>query len=112
MIDVKTNYPSKYGGAIGCRLCHVQIEDQKHLTKCEKLLEKVEIPTNVQYEDVFKGLDKQKAIVRVFKDLLREREILLNLEVSTSDGGPDAQVHQDLQGNSAAAVSIVNTSSN
>ena len=72
----------------------------------------MKIPTNVQFEDVFKGLEKQKAIVKVFKELLREKELLLNVEIYTSDGGPDARVHQDLQGNSAAAVSIVDTSSN
>ena len=72
----------------------------------------MKIPTNVQFEDVFKGLEKQKSIVKVFKELLRERELLLNVEISTRDGGPDARVHQDLQGNSAAAVSIVITSSN
>ena len=94
MIDVRKNFPSKYNNQIGCRLCMVQVEDQKHILKCEKLVARVKIPVDIEYEDIFKSVEKQKEILKVFKELLRTRELLLNTSHQTNDG-PDARVHQD-----------------
>ena len=62
--------------------------------KCEKLVDRVNIPLNVDYEDIFKSVEKQKQILKVYKELLRVREILLNTSHQDNDG-PDARVHQD-----------------
>ena len=94
MLDVRKNFPSKYNNQIGCRLCLVQVEDQTHIMKCEKLVARVNIPLNVDYEDIFNSVEKQKQILKVYKELLRVREILLNTSHQDNDG-PDARVHQD-----------------
>ena len=78
MIDVKKNFPSKFNNQIGCQLCFIHVEDQKHLMKCEKLTARVNVPEKMEYEDIFKSVDKQKEIVNVYKKLLRTREMLLN----------------------------------
>ena len=39
-------------------------------------MQKVEIPEEVEYQDIFKSVDKQLMIVKIFKQLLRAREIL------------------------------------
>ena len=78
MVDLKSNFSNKYGTDIACRLCQVQVECQEHILKCEVLKAKIEIPPQVVYEDIFKNVDKQLEAVKVFKKLLREREIILN----------------------------------
>ena len=109
MIDVRKNFPSNYNNQIGCRLCMVQVEDQKHILKCEKLVARVKIPVDIEYEDIFKSVEKQKEILKVFKELLRTRELLLNTSHQTNDG-PDARVHQDHnQEDSVAANNFVIT---
>ena len=81
MVDLKRNFSNKYGSDLACRLCKVQVECQEHILKCEVLKEKVDISVNIVYEDIFNNVDKQLKVVKVFKNLLREREILLNTEV-------------------------------
>ena len=76
MIDVKSNFSNKYGDDVACRTCNVNvvIESQEHILNCDEELEK----GKVEYTDIFKNVDKQLEIVRVFKKQLRKREILLN----------------------------------
>ena len=78
MIDVKKNFSSKYNNSIGCHLCLVYVEDQKHLMNCEKLTLRVNVPVNVEYDDIFKSVEKQREVVHVYKELLRVCEIFLN----------------------------------
>ena len=80
MIDLKGNFSNKYGLDIACRVCKVQVECQEHILKCEVLKENVDVPSHVAYEDIFRNVDKQLEAVKVFKNLLREREIILNTE--------------------------------
>ena len=78
MVDLKRNFSNKYGDDIACRTCHVQVECQEHILKCERLRERIDVPKDVTYEDLFKDVDKQLEITKLFKKLLREREILMN----------------------------------
>ena len=78
MLDFKMNFSNKYGDDISCRICHVQVECQEHILKCEPLKDKIEVPNNVVYEDIFKNPDKQLEAVKVIKKMLREREIQMN----------------------------------
>lgn len=78
MVDVKNNFSNKYGTDIACKLCKVQVECQEHLLKCEVLKTKVDVPSHVVYEDIFNHVDKQLEAVKILKQLLREREIILN----------------------------------
>ena len=78
MIDLRSNFSNKYGNEISCRICKLHIECQEHLLQCEVLKSKVENPNQVVYEDIFGHVDKQLEAVRVYKKLLREREVFLN----------------------------------
>ena len=46
--------------------------------KCEVLKSKVENKRHEVYEDIFGHADKQLEAVRIFKKILREREVFLN----------------------------------
>ena len=57
----------------------------------------VQVPNNIEYEDIYRSVDKQLKIVKVFKQLLRAREILtceeiqcdrLEMEKTSSKDGP------------------------
>ena len=72
MVDVKNNFSNKYGTDIACKLC------KEHLLKCEVLKTKVDVPSHVVYEDIFNHVDKQLEAVKILKQLVREREIILN----------------------------------
>ena len=76
--DVKNNFSTRYGNNLACDLCHVQICSQEHLLNCTELGKHVEVPKYIEYSDIFKSTDKQLKIVKVFKKLLRVREMLKN----------------------------------
>ena len=80
MINVKKNFPSNHKDDIACLLCKVQVESQEHLLQCEVLKKHVNIPGDVDYEDLFKNIEKQKKLVKLYKKLLRKRETLLITE--------------------------------
>jgi vacuolar-type H+-ATPase catalytic subunit A/Vma1 len=82
MIDVKKNFSKKYGDDMARRTCKVNVvvETQDHIFKGDGLTEKIEISKDVVYEDIFKNVDEQLVVIKIFKKLLREREILLNSE--------------------------------
>ena len=82
MVDVKGNFPNRYWDDIGCKLCKVQVETQEHLLKCEEIKKDVDVPKNIVYEDLFRNSDKQLEVVKTFKSILRQREILLNSDSS------------------------------
>ena len=75
--DIKANFPTQYGSNLTCELCHVTACCQEHLLSCIKLKQHVKIPSDVCYADIFDNTDKQLIIIRIFKKLLRTREILL-----------------------------------
>ena len=79
MIDVKSNFSNKYGDDVACRTCNfnVVIESQEHILNCDGLNEEPE-KRKVEYTDIFKNVDKQLEIVRVFKKQFIKRELLLN----------------------------------
>ena len=69
MPGIKTNFSTQYVNNLTC-------DSQENLLTCAALTKNVNIPDNVQYEDLFRSVEKQLAIIKVFKQLLREREIL------------------------------------
>ena len=77
MINVKKNFASQFKDDIACDLCKVHVDCQEHLLQCHELTKNVFIPVDVKYEDLFKNSDKQLRIVKLFKKLLRKREILI-----------------------------------
>ena len=80
MLPVKTSFPSMWNNDVSCRTCQssVQVESQQHLLFCSGLLKWVDVPHGVKYIDIFDHPDKQLRIVKLYRDLLRQQEILLN----------------------------------
>ena len=74
--DIKANFPSQHKNNLVCDLCQVAIDCQEHLLSCSKLRQYHDIPKDVQYADLFKETEKQLKIVKLFKHLLRARELL------------------------------------
>ena len=77
MINVKKNFSSQFKDDVACDFCKVHVDCQEHLLQCHELTKHVFIPLDVKYEDLFKNSDKQLRIVKIFKKLLRKREILI-----------------------------------
>ena len=73
---IRTNFSSQYGNDLLCELCSLHQDSQENLLSCVKLTREVEIPSDMDYEDIYGSVDKQLRIVKLFKQLLRTREIL------------------------------------
>ena len=76
ILDIKRNFPTQYNYNIVCDLRQVQVDCQEHLLSCGELTRHVNVPTEVKYTDIFSNTDKQLKIVKIFKQLLRTREVL------------------------------------
>ena len=59
-----------------CELCSAHPDSQELLLSCGTLRKHVQISNNIEYEDIYRDVEKQLVIVKVFKQLLRAREIL------------------------------------
>ena len=62
---------------MNCRICKgsASVEDENHLLICEKLTEE---PSDTQFSDVYDNTDKQLAAAKVFKRLLRRRQVYMD----------------------------------
>jgi hypothetical protein len=76
MLDVKTNFSNLYNKGLTCRTCKEDgvVENESHLLQC-----KIE-DQNVEFEFVFKDVDKQRSALQAFKSVLRKREVLLEFD--------------------------------
>ena len=65
---------------VSCRTGHscVRIESQEHLLNCTGIRKNVDVPASLKHSDIFDHPDKQLKIVKAYRDLVREQEILLN----------------------------------
>ena len=81
MLDVQTNFSHFYNKDLSCRTCRVVgvKENEDHLLKCKMLVSEISDP-EVQFEYVFKDLEKQTIAIANFKAVLRKRDILLKLQ--------------------------------
>ena len=75
---IKTNFSSHYGNNLTCELCSDSqyLDSQEHLLSCATLRKHVQIPSDIEYEDIYESVEKQLKIVKVFKSILRVRELL------------------------------------
>ena len=73
---IKTNFSSQFENNLVCELCSAHPDSQELLLSCGTLRKHVQIPNNIEYEDIYRDVEKQLVIVKVFKQLLRAREIL------------------------------------
>ena len=89
---IKKNFSSQYADNLVCELCSglgpAYLDTQEHLLSCAKLSMLVKIPDNLEYEDIYRNVEKQIVIVKVVKQLLRVREILLSGEEFSSNDEP------------------------
>ena len=78
MVDVKSNFGHLYeDDNFNCRICMDvdSFEDENHLLLCEKLNDE---KYDIRYSDVYSTVDKQLVAVRIFKKILRRRNVYLD----------------------------------
>ena len=76
MVEVKTNFRNKYSDIL-CPVCKLSDDTQQHLFECSELLKNMNILNrkDIQYSHIFsENTDKQKAALRLFKSMWKERE--------------------------------------
>ena len=80
MISVKTNFPSMWNKDVSCRTCNltVEIESQEHVLRCSGIRQTIDINDGTKYSDIFSHPDKQLYIVRCYRKILSQQEIMLN----------------------------------
>ena len=61
---------------VDCELCSAHPDSQELLLSCVTLRKHVKIPDDMEYDDIYSCVEKQLAIVKVVKQLLRAREVL------------------------------------
>ena len=80
MIDIKDNFKHKYENDLSCDLCG-EYEDQQHLLECKVLIENWKSLYNdsiIKYEDLFSTENKQLSAVKLFSEVLKTRQKLLD----------------------------------
>ena len=82
MVEVKTNFRNKYSDVL-CPVCKISDDTQQLLFECSELLKNINIliSNDIQYSHIFsENTDKQKAALRLFKSMWKEREKILKTE--------------------------------
>ena len=91
MSDVKNNYKFKYKNDLNCSLCKKQtIENETHLLNCEVILSECGKLENIQYEDVFKNIEKQIKAVKIWRKIFQ----IKTWKTENSHLSSGHQVHQ------------------
>ena len=82
MTKTKMNFKMLHGQDIFCTACKLQPETQQHLLQCPILTQNISIPSDLEYEDLYKSTDYQQRIVRLFKEVLRQKEIFEAIHIA------------------------------
>ena len=81
MVNVKNNFSSMYDN-LNCELCDDdELDSQKHLIQCKKLLSMSSDQTSkidLKYDDIFSEPEEQLRITQYMQIQLKHRESLLN----------------------------------
>ena len=79
MYNVKRNFSKMYLNNLTCRLCHVEIEDQKDLMYCEFLKEDDDSIETFKYIDIYSNdLKKSSKTLKILKKKIKTREQILD----------------------------------
>ena len=80
MVNVKTNFRNLYNNNLECQTCNNNscIEDENHILNCENL--KTEESVKINFNQVYGYVEEQLRAVKIFKTVLRKREIILELK--------------------------------
>ena len=79
MASLRKNYPNQYQD-LRCQLCLVEDEDQIHLFRCSKILDRCPALANnieIEFEDIFGSLSKQTRAIRLLMTIWDTRESLI-----------------------------------
>ena len=78
MLDCKSNFQNQHEDDLSCRICKDSnvLEDEDHLLACKVLNDQ---KYSVQFDDVYKDVDKQYEVVQVFKKVMRKRKVYLEI---------------------------------
>ena len=98
-IDCKINFKSRYtNDALQCSLCREEQDDQQHILRCKVLnaqLDGEEVMSGqVNYDDIFGDVHKQKVVVNLFTRLLDIRKTM------TQQDTPDPSISDQMLKNS------------
>ena len=79
MVNVKTNFRNLYENELECQTCEddESIEDENHLLVCESLSNDESKKAN--FRQVYGTVEDQLHIVKIFQNILRKRETILEL---------------------------------
>ena len=79
ILDVKTNYKSKFKNNLQCRLCSAPEESQPHLMECSEILSEEKIKTALntyKYSDIFsENLETQAHLINTWRIILNTRKV-------------------------------------
>ena len=77
MLDVKQNFKSQFKN-LQCRICEDKnsIEDEDHILKCVKFNDNED---NISFSDVYGNTDDQLKAVKIFKKIMRRRQVYLDI---------------------------------
>ena len=83
MLNVKANFCNQYNNQnINCQFCDEGVEEsQYHQLECQTIIDncpKLYDDITVEYEDIFKGPEKQLKIVQMYHSILKTREKLIS----------------------------------
>ena len=78
MTNCKSNFKQQYVNNLKCRICASEgsVEDEDHILICPALTDG---QTDVQFTDVFGDIDSQLHAVKVYKKVLRKRQVYLDM---------------------------------
>ena len=76
MTNCKTNFRNQFGTNLQCRICQDKdsIEDEDHILICPEMTDG---QCDVQFTDVYGDVDTQYNAVKVFKKIIRRRNVYL-----------------------------------
>lgn len=81
LIDVKTNFKTKYNNNLECRLCAAPEESQSHLVECSEIVNNEEVKKalcSYKYSDIFSSeLKIQTKLVKAWQLIMKTRKIKL-----------------------------------
>ena len=78
MTNCKSNFKQQYVNNMKCRICASEgsVEDEDHILICPALTDG---QTDVQFTDVYGDIDSQLHAVKVYKKVLRKRQVYIDM---------------------------------
>ena len=78
MVEVKSNFKTKHDEQVTCSFCPEE-DTQPHLLSCKEVTVGIDT-SNVEYDDIFKDINKQEAIAKVYNKILNQRNLKLKIQ--------------------------------